>query len=57
MANLRTVEPKQTMIDRTEDPRAPVPGAVKVFFRIDGMWVHKGWLMPEVGSNVAVRGK
>lgn len=45
------------MIDRTEDPRAPVPGAVKVFFRIDGMWVHKGWLMPEVGSNVAVRGK
>lgn len=56
MANLKTIKPKQTMIDRTEDPRAPVPGAVKVFFRIDGMWVHKGWLMPQV-SNVAVRGK
>lgn len=56
MANMRTVKPKQTMICSTEDPRAPVPGAEKVFFKIDGMWIHKGWLMPQI-VNGAMRGK
>ena len=27
---------------------APVVGAKKVWFLIDGFWEHKGWLMPEV---------
>ncbi len=25
----------------------PVPGAVPVYWLVDGEWVRKGWLMPE----------
>lgn len=29
-------------------PDAPVKGARPVEWLIDGKWVHKGWLMPEI---------
>jgi hypothetical protein len=45
------VKNKTVMIDRTPDPRAPVKGAVKVFWRLNGVWVHKGWLMPDIPYN------
>ena len=31
-----------------ESQRGPVPGARPVYWRIDGQWLRKGWLMPEV---------
>ena len=42
---------KTTVIDYQRHPDAPVPGAAKVFWLIDGRWVHKGWLMPAVVSD------
>ncbi len=43
-------------IQRTSSPRTISPrvkyghprpeGRIAVFFRIKGLWVHKGWLMP-----------
>ena len=32
-------------------PQAPKVGAVPVQWLIDGKWVHKGWLMPEIGGT------
>ena len=46
MANMRTV--RKTVRFTGTRPDAPKPGAEKVEFLIDGEWVHKGWLMPNV---------
>ena len=48
MANMRTVEPRTTHIVEADFEDAPVPGAKRVLWFIDGEWVHKGWLMPAV---------
>jgi len=31
-------------------PQAPIKGAAPVQWLIDGEWVHKGWLLPQVGE-------
>ncbi len=31
----------------------PHPDAKPVYWRVDGDWVHKGWLMPQVGPEDA----
>jgi len=38
---------RNTIIDKQTYPEAPVQGAHKVYWKIDGVWLHKGWLMPE----------
>lgn len=30
---------------------APKWGAVKVWWLIDNVWIHKGWLMPPIGGT------
>lgn len=49
MANMRTVE-RTVMFtpDSTMAAEAPVEGAEAVWWLIDGVWHHKGWLMPSV---------
>ena len=58
MAELRTVT-KTVEIDppahHSENP--PVPGACKVWWLIDTVWAHKGWLMPEIKPTEFRRGK
>ena len=41
-----------TLIDYQNFPDAPVPGAAKIWWRIDGQWVEKGWLMPTIGNTL-----
>lgn len=52
--NDKPKELKETHIaDVSDSFGAPTPGARKVYFRQNGEWVAKGWLMPErkgVGS-------
>lgn len=38
---------RDTIIDYQNYPDAPKVGARKVYWKIDGTWLHKGWLMPE----------
>ena len=33
-------------------PQAPSKGSAPVQWLIDGEWVHKGWLLPQVGTDV-----
>ena len=41
---------KTTRIDPpTQD--GPQPNARRVFWWIDEVWVHKGWLLPQVGNG------
>ena len=70
MANLRTVKPKTTRIisplqfvrDFGIDAWIPLSrirpaeGAFVVLFLINGTWVMKGWLMPQIVNGV-MRGK
>lgn len=42
---------KGVVIDYQRHPDAPVPGAAKVFWLIEGRYVHKGWLMPCLQSS------
>ena len=49
MANMRTVR-KTVRITGTRS-NAPVKGAEKVEFLIDGEWVHKGWMMPPLPAD------
>lgn len=39
---------KTVIIDTQNDADAPVPGARRVWWKVNNWWVHKGWLMPEV---------
>jgi hypothetical protein len=39
-----------TLIDYQNFEDAPVLGALKVWWLIEGVWVHKGWLMPALGD-------
>lgn len=48
---------KTVKIEHFSADDAPVMGARKVWFLIDGQWVHKGWLMPEVEQPCLYRGK
>jgi len=46
-----TIRPKTTRI-MNPDPNGIVPNAQRVLWCIDGEWVYKGWLLPQVGQNV-----
>ncbi len=37
---------RTTIIGEYHDADAPVLGARKVYWRIAGEWIHKGWMMP-----------
>ncbi len=50
MANMKSVKKTTKFGPFEADWRRPV------YWLIDGKWVHKGWLMPEVGPFVAKRG-
>lgn len=53
MANMRTVTKTTDIGPEDSYPNAPVPGARPVIWLIDGKWVPKGWLMPEVNTPYA----
>jgi len=48
---------KATMIDYQNHRDAPVPGAFKVYWLMDLVWTHKGWLMPQIKPTEFRRGK
>jgi len=46
----------EVIIDYQVFPDAPVRGAVKVWWLVEGVWRHKGWLMPMLYSGDADTG-